>query len=93
MDIPVVLVMSLNGNQIQVFSKNNSALLIDDYKDISIAQNEGILTEYNIADLISNCLKTKENQITALNITIKLKCDTSLIFKTCNNLFSQVLTH
>lgn len=70
-----------------------SALLIDDYKDISIAQNEGILTEYNIADLISNCLKTKENQITALNITIKLKCDTSLIFKTCKNLFSQVLTH
>jgi len=70
-----------------------SALLIDDYKDISTAQNEGIITEYNIADLISNCLKTKESQIAALNITIALKCDNSLIFKTCKNLFSQVLIH
>jgi len=77
--------------QIADTSLKKAACLVDDYRNISIAQNQVNMTQFNIYEFICDCLKTKEDQLLALNIKIKLECDNRLYIKSCRNLLSQVI--
>jgi len=74
-------------------SLKKAALLVDDYRDISIEQNQDTVTKFNILEFMTNCVKTKECQFTVLGIDIIIECDNNLIIQTCQNLLSQVLIH
>jgi len=77
--------------QIADSSLKKAACLVDGYRDISIAQNEVIISNFNLFEFLSNCLKTKENQLLAFGVKVELVCDSKLQIATCQNLLSQVI--
>lgn len=77
--------------QIADSSLKKAACLVDGYRDISIAQNEVNITNFNFLEFLSSCIKTKENQMSAFDIKVDLICDGFLKITSCRNLLSQVM--
>jgi len=74
-------------------SMKKAALLVDDYRDISIEQNQDSVTKFKIRKFLIQCVKTKECQSNVLGIDVAIQCDNNLYICTCQNLLSQVFMH